>query len=207
MTFSEQLFRLRKQHGLTQEQLGEIAGVSRQTVSKWELGETSPELEKLHLLCDYFAISMDELTGREGTASTNSQPSAANLWCWHYEYKSKTALFGMPLVHINLGQGFPLCKAKGVIAIGNYARGLVAIGGLAVGLLAIGGVSLGLIALGGFVVGLLALGGIAVGAVALGAIAFGVVTIGSIAFGVYARGAIAMEWKPLLLRLLGIWLP
>ena len=38
MTFREQLIRLRRQYGLTQEQLGEIAGVSRQTVSKWELG-------------------------------------------------------------------------------------------------------------------------------------------------------------------------
>ena len=64
MTFSQQLCRLRREHGLSQERLGEAVGVSRQTISKWELGETTPELEKLHLLCDYFQISMDELTGR-----------------------------------------------------------------------------------------------------------------------------------------------
>lgn len=38
MSFKEQLIRLRKQRGLSQEQLGQHIGVSRQTVSKWELG-------------------------------------------------------------------------------------------------------------------------------------------------------------------------
>ena len=38
MTFSQQLCRLRREHGLSQEKLGEAVGVSRQTISKWELG-------------------------------------------------------------------------------------------------------------------------------------------------------------------------
>lgn len=38
MTFSQQLARLRRKHGMSQEQVGAVAGVSRQTVSKWELG-------------------------------------------------------------------------------------------------------------------------------------------------------------------------
>ena len=40
MTFQEQLIFLRKQKGLSQEQLGEKIGVSRQTISKWELGDS-----------------------------------------------------------------------------------------------------------------------------------------------------------------------
>lgn len=210
MTFSEQLTRLRKQHGLTQEQLGEIAGVSRQTVSKWELGDTTPELEKLHLLCDHFHISMDELTGRTPNPPTGPQPQNAPRggWGWHYEYKSQREVFGLPLIHVNLGLGFPFYKAKGILAIGNIAQGVVAIGGVALGGLAIGGVSLGLIALGGLAIGLLlALGAIALGTIALGSITLGVVACGAIAVGAYAKGAIAVEWKVLYLRLLRSLLP
>ena len=52
MKFNEKLIELRKKEGLSQEQLGNKVNVSRQTLSKWELGETTPELEKffdLHL--------------------------------------------------------------------------------------------------------------------------------------------------------------
>ena len=54
--FSERLIKLRKQKGLSQEQLGAAVGVTRQTVSKWELGDTTPELGKLVQLSDYFQI-------------------------------------------------------------------------------------------------------------------------------------------------------
>ena len=65
MTFQEQLITLRKQQGLSQEQLGAKLGVTRQTVSKWELGITTPEMDKLMLLADLFHISIDELVGRK----------------------------------------------------------------------------------------------------------------------------------------------
>ena len=201
MTFRENLIRLRRQNGLTQEQLGEIAGVSRQTVSKWELGDTTPELEKLHLLCDHFQISMDELTGRS-VPGASAPPWEWNWQCWQYEYKSGKTLFGLPLVHINLSQGAKPRRAKGVIAIGNLAQGFVALGGVSVGLLSLGGVSVGLIALGGFGAGVLSIAGISVGVLALGAISCGVCAIGSIALGAYARGAVTMEWSTLLLHLL-----
>ncbi|KEI86082.1 helix-turn-helix domain-containing protein [Clostridium botulinum] len=52
---------MRKQKGLSQDELGSKLNVSRQTISKWELGETTPELEKLIALGDFFEISLDEL--------------------------------------------------------------------------------------------------------------------------------------------------
>lgn len=194
MTFREQLIRLRRQYGLTQEQLGEIAGVSRQTVSKWENGDTTPELEKLYLLCDHFRISMDELTGRSAAAvpPQPEPPRERDPWRWHYEYKSERTFLGLPLVHINIGRGFPPYRAKGVLAIGNIATGFLALGGVAVGLVALGGVGLGLLALGGLTLGLLlGIGGIALGGVALGGIALGYFACGGIALGVYALGGIA----------------
>ncbi|CAM2991880.1 helix-turn-helix transcriptional regulator [Hathewaya histolytica] len=61
MTFNNKLYSLRKQKGLSQEELGGKLNVSRQTISKWELGETTPELEKLIALGHFFEISLDEL--------------------------------------------------------------------------------------------------------------------------------------------------
>lgn len=61
MAFNNKLYSLRKQKGLSQDELGGKLNVSRQTISKWELGETTPELEKLIALGDFFEISLDEL--------------------------------------------------------------------------------------------------------------------------------------------------
>lgn len=110
---------------------------------------------------------------------------------FHYEYKSKRTLFGLPLVHIHLGWGF--CHAKGVLAIGNVATGLFAFGGVALGLFALGGVSLGLLALGGLALALLAaVGGLAIGAIAVGGLAVGLLALGGLAVGVYAMGGAAI---------------
>ena len=219
MTFSQQLARLRRKHGMSQEQVGAVAGVSRQTVSKWELGETTPELEKLYLLCDYFQISMDELTGRtpppeegrtaeEGgrTAAAGQEPwqgdsgptppQAAPGWYWHwgwrpvYEYRSKRTLWGLPLVHINLGPG--LRRAKGIIAVGTVAQGIVAVGCVSLGVVAVGCVSVGLITLACLTVGLLlSMGCSAVGGIALGGVAVGWFAVGGVALGEYAIGGYA----------------
>ena len=61
MKFNERLMALRKKQGLSQEELGFELGVSRQTVSKWELGQSYPDFQRLVLLADYFGISLDEL--------------------------------------------------------------------------------------------------------------------------------------------------
>lgn len=61
MTFNEKLIKLRKASGLSQEELGNKLNVARQTVSKWELGETTPEMDKLEELSNLFEVSIDEL--------------------------------------------------------------------------------------------------------------------------------------------------
>lgn len=65
MSFSEKLIRLRKQHGFSQEELGYKLNVTRQTVSKWELGQTVPEMNKLISLSQIYGISLDELTNED----------------------------------------------------------------------------------------------------------------------------------------------
>ena len=59
---SEKIYSLRRKNGLSQEQLAEKIGVSRQAVSKWEGGLSTPELDKLRALSECFQITMDELT-------------------------------------------------------------------------------------------------------------------------------------------------
>ena len=49
------------ERGLSQEELGAALGVSRQTISKWELAQSYPDFQKLVLLSDYFKISLDTL--------------------------------------------------------------------------------------------------------------------------------------------------
>lgn len=61
MNFNDRLTDLRKRKGLSQEQLGYELGVSRQTVSNWELGQSYPDFQRLVLLSDYYKMSLDEL--------------------------------------------------------------------------------------------------------------------------------------------------
>ena len=61
MEFGDILKQLRKQRGLTQEDLAGMIGVSRQSVAKWESGETSPDLEKSRLIAEALGVSLDDL--------------------------------------------------------------------------------------------------------------------------------------------------
>ena len=59
--FAEQLQRFRRKAGMSQEDLAEKIDVSRQTLSKWEQGQSSPDLERFAKLCDVLHVSPNEL--------------------------------------------------------------------------------------------------------------------------------------------------
>ena len=61
MEFNNKLYELRKKRGYSQEELANRLNVSRQTVSKWEVGESAPDMEKLVAISDLFEVSLDEL--------------------------------------------------------------------------------------------------------------------------------------------------
>ena len=65
MEIGNKILALRKQHNMSQEQLAEKINVSRQTISNWELGETSPDLNQAQYLSKIFNVSLDELTHNE----------------------------------------------------------------------------------------------------------------------------------------------
>ena len=65
MEIGNKILELRKRNNLSQEALSELVGVSRQTISKWELGETSPDLKQATALSKIFKVSLDELVNND----------------------------------------------------------------------------------------------------------------------------------------------
>ncbi len=77
MQLGNNIRHFRKQSGLSQEQLAERVQVTRQTISNWELGETSPNPEQLALLSDALGRSIDELMGRTPASPPEPSPDEA----------------------------------------------------------------------------------------------------------------------------------
>lgn len=69
--FKDNLLQLRKLNNLTQEDVAEKVGVSRQAVAKWESGETMPDLEKSRLLAETLGVSLDDLANFEPDKNLN----------------------------------------------------------------------------------------------------------------------------------------
>ena len=65
--FADNLVDLRKYHAMSQEELAEKIGVSRQTLSKYETGESLPDIEKCKAVADVFGITVDDLISYEKT--------------------------------------------------------------------------------------------------------------------------------------------
>ena len=71
MSFADNLIELRKLNNLSQEDIAEKIGVSRQTLSKYETGESLPDIERCKQLADIFGVTMDDLISYEKTDSEN----------------------------------------------------------------------------------------------------------------------------------------
>ncbi|MCM1184771.1 MAG: helix-turn-helix domain-containing protein [Roseburia sp.] len=204
MTLGEKIYALRGKNGLSQEAFGERLGVSRQSVSKWETDQSVPELEKIVAISELFGVSTDYLlkdkinapdrekcAEAEGEQMPTAETSYKNMATGpHYEYKSKRTVRGLPLVHVNIGLG--AYRAKGIVAIGNFASGIVAVGLLSAGIVSLGILSAGLLlAFGTVAVGLVSAGSFAVGLAAFGAITVGGFCMGAINFGDFCFGALS----------------
>lgn len=139
MNLSKNLYYLRKRDKITQEELAERLGVSRQSVSKWETGEAYPEMEKLVALCDLYHITLDELVKNDLTASENAEngenpkeaASNTDAFISHMNAFSVKISLGVFLVLF----GLACCVAIGALSQGLPHEGLVASIGAAVFLL------------------------------------------------------------------------
>ena len=198
MTFGEKLSNLRKENNYTQEQLADILGVSRQSISKWESDLAYPETEKIIKMAKMFSCSVDYLLNDDVNERREAAESKETLLtCVKkqlHERKSEKTVMGMPLYHIgrNAHGFFALgFKAKGFFAVGLMARGVFSLGLLSLGAVSFGMLAIGALAFGAFGLGLLAVATVALGIFAVGAISVGIVSLGAISVGVFSAGALA----------------
>ncbi len=124
MSFAENLQYLRKCNKITQEELADELGVSRQAVSKWETGEAYPETDKLIILCDKFSVTLDELVRGDIIDGKNTEKPAEKEKEWRispdeYGYRREMNRFsaamasGVFLILI----GVALCVALSGVAV------------------------------------------------------------------------------------------
>ena len=71
MSFADNLIELRKMNGFSQEELADMIGVSRQTLSKYETGESLPDIEKCRLIAEVFSVTMDDLISYDKNSDEN----------------------------------------------------------------------------------------------------------------------------------------
>ena len=108
MQFKDNLYRIRKEKGLSQERLAEEIGVSRQAVSRWETGDAQPELSKLISLAEVLQVSLDEICGRTGE---NSDGEAESLQEKKF-LKGKSLLLCLTMLLVGLMIGLLLPKGE-----------------------------------------------------------------------------------------------
>lgn len=70
MSFGNNIQQLRKEKGMSQEQLAAELAVSRQAISKWELGESMPDTENLIKLANLFEVTLDDMVKKDGQCET-----------------------------------------------------------------------------------------------------------------------------------------
>lgn len=123
MTLGERLTLLRKEMNLSQEEVAEKLNVTRQTVSKWELDQSTPDFDKIIPICKLYNISSEELlTGRKADANNSDQEY--NLMT-DQEINKKTAkaicesvaLFFIAIVWIIIASSFSFIKEEIMVGI------------------------------------------------------------------------------------------
>lgn len=130
MTLGERLTELRKKKNLSQEDVAEKLNVTRQTVSKWELDQSTPDFDKILPICKLYNITSEELlTGRK--ADTNNDNIEYSLMT-DEEIKKKTAiaistsvgLFILALVWIIIGSSIKFISDEVLVGIFFIIGGL-----------------------------------------------------------------------------------
>lgn len=135
--FAENLMELRKLHNMSQEELAEKINVSRQTLSKYETGESLPDIEKCQAIANTFGVSVDDLINykKEDGLGLNVPPKGKHIFGMVkvgdkgqivIPAKARKIFDINPgdnlLVLGDEGQGLALVKEKGLLDLLNMAR-------------------------------------------------------------------------------------
>lgn len=135
--FADNLIELRKYHNMSQEELAEQIGVSRQTLSKYETGESLPDIEKCRVLAELFGVTIDDLIShkKEESLGFGVPPKGKHIFgmvkvgekgqivipakarkIFHIEPGDRLIILG------DESQGLALIKEKGLLDLLNQAR-------------------------------------------------------------------------------------
>ncbi len=79
MTIGEKILTLRKGRGLSQEQLADVLGVSRQAVSKWEAEQSMPDIDKIVAVADFFGVTTDYLLYKDAEITDTDSSNASEI--------------------------------------------------------------------------------------------------------------------------------
>lgn len=106
MKFSEKLENLRKSKGMSQEALAQKLNVTRQTVSKWELDQTTPDMNKLIEISKIFEISLDELANNIETSNLENTYKESSIEKNNKKISIRIFIVGLIISIILCGIGF-----------------------------------------------------------------------------------------------------
>ncbi|MDD7418965.1 MAG: helix-turn-helix transcriptional regulator [Ruminococcus sp.] len=121
--FKDNLISLRKMNHLSQEELAEKLGISRQTLSKYETGESVPDIEKCKVIADYFEVSMDDLVNySEKETGLGVPPKGKHLFGM-----VKIGDKGQIVIPAKARKIFDLKPGDNLIVLGDEAQGLAII--------------------------------------------------------------------------------
>lgn len=124
--FKDNLINLRKIHNMTQEELAEKINVSRQSIAKWESGDTVPDLEKCKSLSDIFGVSLDDLANyeAENNMGMNVPPKGKHLFGI-----VKVGDKGQIVIPAKARKTFNIKAGDSLVVLGDEAQGIALIKG------------------------------------------------------------------------------
>ena len=117
------IIKLRTLHKLSQEELAEKVGVSRQTVSKWESGETMPDIENCRVLADLFSVKIDDLIYFDESKSPYGIPPKGK----HIFGTVKVGERGQIVIPKDAREIFDIKSGDNLILLGDEKAGLAII--------------------------------------------------------------------------------
>lgn len=116
----DNLISLRKIKRISQEELAEAVGVTRQTISKYETGEAVPDIEKCKLMADLFEVSLDDLVNYDAKANGLNIPPKGK----HMFGMVKVGEKGQIVIPSKARKIFDIQPGDNLIVLGDEAQGL-----------------------------------------------------------------------------------
>lgn len=121
--FKENLISLRKLNHMSQEELAEKLGISRQTLSKYETGESIPDIERSKAIADAFGVSLDELVNYENGPDSLPVPPKGR----HAFGVVKVGEKGQIVIPAKARKVFDIQAGDNLIVLGDEAQGIALI--------------------------------------------------------------------------------